>query len=491
MSTRALAANALVQVLFERRSLSAVLPQCLAQIHLADERAGERALAQEMCYGVLRWQPRLTAILGHLMRKPLKERDANVHTLLLLGLYQLIYMRTPNHAAVTETVSAVKVLNKAWASGLVNAVLRGYVRDAQRITAEVDSDEAAACAHPAWLLNAIKAAWPAPVASGILPLATLVRRTGCPSAVSAGTRANRHPCTSQWQAIVSANNQHPPMTLRVNARHMDRAAYLQTLQAVGIQADAALHTSHGVTLTQPVDVERLPGFKDGWISVQDAAAQLAAPLLNVQAGQRVLDACAAPGGKTAHILELQPEIMLTALDNDGLRLKRVHETLQRLNLSAHMQQGDGRIQLRQADAATPATWWDGVPFDCILLDAPCSATGVIRRHADIKYLRRPEDIAALAEQQARILEALWPLLRPAQAPQKDLPERSGGVLLYATCSILPQENQQQITQFLARHPDAREQLICADWGRPVEVGRQVLPGEDGMDGFYYAQLIKV
>ena len=229
MSTRALAAEALVQVLFERRSLSAVLPQYLAQIPPSATQASERALAQELCYGVLRWQPRLAALLQLLMSKPLKARDANIHTLLLLGLYQLIYMRTPDHAAVTETVSAVKALNKAWASGLVNAVLRGYVRDAQRLATEVDRDEAAAYAHPAWLLNAIKTAWPA-----------------------------------DWQAIATANNQHPPMTLRVNARHMDRAAYLQALQATGIEAHAAPHTSHGITLAQPMDVERLPGFRDGW-----------------------------------------------------------------------------------------------------------------------------------------------------------------------------------------------------------------------------------
>jgi 16S rRNA C967 or C1407 C5-methylase (RsmB/RsmF family) len=539
MSTRALVANALVQVLFERRSLSAVLPQCLAQVPLTAKGASERALAQEMCYGVLRWQPRLAAILKHLMRKPLKDRDANVHTLLLLGLYQLIYMRTPDHAAVTETVSAAKALNKAWASGLVNAVLRGYVRDAPRIAAEVDCDEAAAFAHPTWLLNAIKTAWP-----------------------------------QQWQAIATANNQHPPMTLRVNAQHMDRTAYLQALHAAGIEARTALHTSHGITLAQPVDVERLPGFQDGWVSVQDAAAQLAAALINApgrtpqcgerslpaslppatlvlpctsqdaqeppQPGQRslpaslnpslrspamcmdaqvpwaqdarragcpsaasawmhmssqerptlvhpvrrLLDACAAPGGKTAHILESQPGIALTALDNDGQRLNRVRETLQRLGLAepAHVRQGDGLVQVRQGDAAAPVAWWDGLPFDSILLDAPCSATGVIRRHADIKYLRRAEDITALAEQQARILEALWPLLRPEK--------EGGGMLLYATCSILPQENQQQMIRFLANHPDAHEQPITAGWGRPVEVGRQVLPGEDAMDGFYYAQLIK-
>lgn len=442
MSTRALAAEALVQVLFERRSLSAVLPQYLAQIPPSDKQASERALLQEMCYGVLRWQPRLTAILQHLMRKPLKARDADIHALLLLGLYQLIYMRTPDHAAVTETVSAVKALNKAWASGLINAVLRGYVRDAQRIATEVDRDDAAAYAHPAWLLNAIKNAQPL--------------------------------C---WQAILTANNQHPPMTLRVNARHMDRAAYLQALQAADIAAHAAPHTSHGITLAQPIDVEHLPGFRDGWVSVQDAAAQLAAPLIKAQPGQRLLDACSAPGGKTAHILESQPDIALIALDNDGQRLKRIGETLQRLGLDI-----DGSARVQQGDAATPTTWWDGIPFDSILLDAPCSATGVIRRHADIKTLRRAEDIMALAEQQARILEALWPLLRPAK--------EGGGMLLYVTCSILPQENQQQIMRFLANHPDAHEQPIIAEWGHPMEVGRQVLPGEDAMDGFYYARLVK-
>lgn len=475
MNARALAANTLAQVLFERRSLSVALPQCLAQLPLAhtststQKGAGEHALVQEMCYGVLRWQPRLTAILAHLMRKPLKERDANIHTLLLLGLYQLIYMRTPNHAAVTETVSAAKALNKAWASGLINAVLRSYVRDAERIATTVDCDDVAAFAHPAWLLNAFKTAWPAPHMS---------------------TQAQGSPARPLWQTIATANNQRPPMTLRVNTQKMNRDAYLQALQTAGIEAHAALHTSHGITLAQPMDVERLPGFSDGWVSVQDAAAQLAAPLLVTQgcgsAQHCVLDACAAPGGKTAHLLELlfatpaAANMALTALDNDEQRLKRVHETLQRLGLNDHAQimQGNSRIQLRQGDAAAPSTWWDGNPFDCILLDAPCSASGVIRRHADIKYLRQPADISALAEQQTRILEALWPLLRP------------GGMLLYVTCSILPEENQQQITRFLAAHPDAREQPICADWGRPVEAGRQILPGEDAMDGFYYAHLIK-
>lgn len=428
MSARTVAATVLAQVLNRRHSLSTVLPPVLAKLHPPTE----RALAQEMCYGMLRWYPRLAVVLDSLLDKPLKARDADVRCLLLLGLYQLIYMRIPDHAAVTETVAAAKALGKPWASGLVNAILRGFLRDRDRLLAEADRDETVAAAHPAWLLEEIKAAWP-----------------------------------DDWRAIIAANNQRPPMTLRVNAREQQvrRDDYLAKLAQAGMTASPAPHATHGVILDQPVDVERLPGFGTGEVSVQDAAAQLAAMLLDVRPGQRVLDACAAPGGKTAHLLELQPDIDLTALDSDAGRLRRVEENLRRLRLHARVIQGD---------AALPDAWWDGAPFDRILLDAPCSATGVIRRHPDIKILRRPEDIDALAQTQTRILEALWPLLKP------------GGMLLYATCSILPQENEQRITRFLAGHADAAEQVTGAAWGRPVSAGRQILPGEDDMDGFFYS-----
>lgn len=430
MKSRTAAAKVLAQVLGKGRSLGGILPPALAQLR----KDGERALAQEMCYGVLRWYPRLAALVERLLSKPLKERDADVRSLLLLGLYQIIYMRVPDHAAVTETVAAARDLGKPWAGGLVNAVLRNYLRDSAHLLEEVDQNEAAALAHPAWLLELIKHAWP-----------------------------------RDWQAIVTANNQRPPMALRVNAQHRERDAYLRMLVDDGIAAFPAPYTTHGVILEQPTDVERLPGFNEGWVSVQDSAAQLAAELLDVQPGQRVLDACAAPGGKAAHILESQPGIDLTALDSDAARLKRVDENLRRLQLQARLIEGD---------AAQPAAWWDGVMYDRILLDAPCSATGVIRRHPDIKILRRPDDIAALAELQGRMLQALWPLLKP------------GGMFLYATCSILPQENEQQITRFLAAQTDACEKAIDASWGNPGEAGRQILPGENNMDGFYYACLQK-
>lgn len=431
MKSRTAAAKVLAQVLGKGRSLGGILAPALAQLR----KDGERALAQEMCYGVLRWYPRLAALVERLLSKPLKERDADVRSLLLLGLYQIIYMRVPDHAAVTETVAAARDLGKPWAGGLVNAVLRNYLRDSAPLLEEVDQNEAAALAHPAWLLELFKNAWP-----------------------------------RDWQAIVRANNQRPPMALRVNARHMERDAYIRLLVDAGIAACPALHATHGVILEQPTDVERLPGFNEGWVSVQDSAAQLAATLLGVQPGQRVLDACAAPGGKAAHILESQPDIDLTALDNDAARLKRVDGNLRRLQLQARLIEGD---------AAQPAAWWDGVMYDRILLDAPCSATGVIRRHPDIKILRRPDDIAALAELQGRMLQVLWPLLKP------------GGMFLYATCSILPQENEQQITRLLMAQTDACEKAIDASWGNPREAGRQILPGENGMDGFYYACLQKL
>lgn len=430
MNARTAAAAVLAQIMNQGSSLSAALPPALAKLRAP----AERALAQELCFGAVRWYPRLVVVLDSLLDKPLKTRDADVRCLLLLGLYQLIHMRIPDHAAVTETVAAAKALGKPWASGLVNAILRGFLRDREGLLAEVDRDETAATAHPTWLLEEIKAAWP-----------------------------------DDWRAIIAANNQRPPMTLRVNARQKEqqvlREDYLTRLAQAGMTASPASRTMHGVILDQPVDVEHLPGFGTGEVSVQDAAAQLAAMLLDVRPGQHVLDACAAPGGKTAHLLELQPDIDLTALDSDAGRLRRVEENLRRLHLHARVIQGD---------AALPDAWWDGAPFDRILLDAPCSATGVIRRHPDIKLLRRPEDISALAQTQTRLLEALWPLLKP------------GGMLLYATCSILPQENEQQMTRFLAGHADAAEQVIGAAWGRPVSAGRQILPGEDNMDGFFYA-----
>lgn len=431
MDARGAAIAALAEVFGTGRSLSVSLPPALRQV--ADPR--ERALAQDLCYGVLRWWPRLEAIAALLVSKPLKGRDADIHCVILAALYQLIHTRIPPHAAVDEAVSLTAVLGKPWARGLVNAVLRRFLREREAMLARVDRDEAAALAHPRWLLDRMRRAWP-----------------------------------DDWRDIARAGNERPPMCLRVNRRQGGRDEYLRELAAAGLAATAHPHGAEALMLEQPVDVERLPGFSAGRVSVQDAAAQLAAGLLAPRPGERVLDACAAPGGKTAHILELQPGLReLVALDRDAARLERVRENLARPGLEA---------TLVCADAAAPADWWDGHPFDRILLDAPCSGTGVIRRHPDIKRLRRDADIAPLAAQQERLLEATWGILK------------AGGVLLYSTCSIIPEENDEQIARFLARHPEAAARRPEARWGRALSAGRQILPGEDGMDGFYYACLDK-
>lgn len=429
LPVREAACRVVLQVTDHGRSLSQLLPEYSASVE-----PRERALLQELCYGTLRWLPRLEWFAAQLLDKPLKGKDREVQILLLIGLYQLAYMDLPPHAAVSESVAAAQRLNRPWAKGLTNAILRRFLREREMLEERLPRNEEALTAHPRWLLKLLQQAWP-----------------------------------EQWPAIVAANNQRPPLTLRVNRRHQERSAYLAELAALGIDAQAAPHAPEGITLTIPLAVERLPGFAAGRLSVQDSAAQLAAHLLAAAPGQRVLDACAAPGGKTSHLLELYDGIELLAIDQEAARLARVADNLQRLNLQA---------QLVAADAARPESWWDGRPFERILLDAPCSASGVIRRHPDIKSLRRPEDIATLVTQQQRLLEALWPLLAP------------GGMLVYATCSVLPQENHQQIRRFLATCPTAHELVIDAEWGIAVEAGRQIIPGSDGMDGFFYACLIK-
>jgi 16S rRNA (cytosine967-C5)-methyltransferase len=426
---RAVAVSVLTRVVRDGQSLSSLLPHSLNS--LPPER---RALAQELCYGTLRWWPRLEFLLGQLMDKPLKAKELEVKCLLMCGLYQLGYMDIPPHAAVSETVAVTQLLRKGWAKGLVNAVLRRFQRERVSLEAALAHNESAACAHPVWLLKLLQQDWP-----------------------------------QQWPEIVDANNQRPPMTLRSNRSRQGREAYLEELVQAGIPADASPHAPDALTLEQPLGVEQLPGFSEGRVSVQDAAAQLAATLVAPERGMRVLDACAAPGGKTGHLLEICSDIELVALDIEEQRLSRVSENLERLGLHA---------SLVAADAAAPKSWWDGKPFDRILLDAPCSATGVIRRHPDIKLLRRAEDIDQLVRLQATILAALWPLLRP------------GGLLVYATCSVLQQENSRQLANFLARHDDASELPLQAEWGHTATIGRQILPNQDGMDGFYYACIEK-
>jgi 16S rRNA (cytosine967-C5)-methyltransferase len=419
------------EVLTQGHSLTACAPDHLAS--LRDPR--DRALAHELAYGGLRWWTQLQFLLGTLLKQPLKPKDSDIQALLLVGLYQLMHLRIPSHAAVAATVAASRLLNKGWAAALINAVLRNFLRKREQLTHAVEASVEASHAHPRWILEALRQAWP-----------------------------------EQWRDIVAQNNRRPPMFLRVNALKSTREDYLLRLSEAGIKAEAAPFTSHGIRLTKPQDVTRLPGFAEGEASVQDAAAQLAAPLLDVQTGQRVLDACAAPGGKTAHLFETCPGLgQLIAVEKDAGRMGALRDTLQRLQIKA---------ETILADAGDLSAWWDGQAFDRILLDAPCSGSGVIRRHPDLKCLKRASDIPQLAAAQLRLLEALWPLLG------------KGGKLLYVTCSVFPSENQEPIQQFLNQRHDAERLPIPAPWGHETPAGRQVLPGAADMDGFFFALLAK-
>ena len=431
-NTRASAACVIDRVVTGRRSLDAALAGVLPE--LGDAR--ERALVQELSYGTLRWYFELDAVLGALLNKPLKRRDSDLRCLLLSGLYQLRHLSIPVHAAINESVQAARVLDKPWATGMVNAVLRNSERHEAKLVQVIADSQSARFAHPGWLVKRVRKDWP-----------------------------------DDWQSVLEAGNRRPPFVLRVNRLRYSREDYLELLQQQAIEAQPLNHAGQGVRLGTPVPVDLLPGFADGAVSVQDGAAQLAAVLLDLSPGQRVLDACAAPGGKTAHILESEPALAgLTAVDIDAQRVRRIHAGLDRLGLKAEVLTGD---------AAQPQQWWDGMRYDRILLDAPCSASGVIRRHPDIKLLRRPADITALAAQQAAMLEAMWPLLS------------AGGMLLYTTCSILAEENEHQVARFLSDHADAESRVPDAGWGRACVHGRQLLSGEDDMDGFYFACIYKV
>jgi 16S rRNA (cytosine967-C5)-methyltransferase len=427
VNTRLVAARVLSRVLQDGQSLTAALDNTFSSI----ESGKDRAFIQALCYGVCRQYHRLDFILSQLLDKPLK--DADIKSLALVGLYQLKFMRVKPHAAVSETVLAAR--KKPWAKSLLNAVLRTYLREQEGLEHKADKCQVAALSHPDWLLRQIEQDWP-----------------------------------EQAPAILQQNNQQPPMALRVNLAKISRESYLQLLTEQEITAETVSFCPSSIKLEKPVSVDLLPGFADGLVSVQDTAAQLAAGLLDLQSGQRVLDVCAAPGGKAAHILESQAQLEeLVAVDIDESRMQRVSENLQRLNLQAKLVVGD---------ASNPSAWWDGKPFDRILLDAPCSALGVIRRHPDIKLLRRAEDIGQLQALQKSILHAIWPLLAP------------GGIMVYATCSILKQENEHQVQAFLAEYSDAVELPIDADWGAAGICGRQIFTGESAMDGFYYARLSK-
>lgn len=422
---RALAARAVAQVLAGASLDDALLA--------ARRQAAERdlPLIKSIAYGVLREHAQLLAFANRLLERPL-DREPEIQALIEVGFYQLRRMRIPPHAAVADTVAAVEALDRPRMSGLVNALLRRFQRERETLEAGLPADAATRHSFPGWLVQRIQADW--------------------------GAQAER---------VFEQSNAQAPLVLRVNRRRVSREAYLDQLHAAGLAAVAVDHLPEAIALESAVAVERLPGFGEGLVSVQDASAQLMGHLLDLQDGQRLLDACAAPGGKTGHALELA-DLQATALDIDRDRLHRVHENLRRLGLEA---------SVRAADASKPSAWWDGVPFDRILVDAPCSGTGVIRRHPDIRWLRREDDFARFANRQLRLLTALWPLLAP------------GGVLVYATCSIVQAEGEDVVRQFLLRIPDAKHEAIDASWGEARRVGRRIAP-EGAFDGFYYARLRK-
>jgi len=398
--------------------------------------ARDRAFARHLAYGVLRWLTALEWLADQLLKKPLRQKDQDINLLILIGIFQLWKGDAAAHAAIHESAECARKVGKPWAVSVINAVLRRFQREQADWTARlVNRDEQ--FAHPAWMLKLLQTDWP-----------------------------------REWRQIVEANNQPGPLWVRLN-RNFDTGDTIKGLQDGGFEVDHHPVVDGALKISPAAAVGSLPGFEQGRLSIQDPAAQLVTGLLNLQAGLRVLDACAAPGGKTCHILEAEPNLALTALDLSPARLKRVEENLARLGFKS-----PGQVTLMAANASETDAWWDGKGFDRILLDAPCTATGVIRRHPEVKWLRSPDQVKEAVNLQSRLLETLWPLIKP------------GGILLYATCSVLSIENSKQIQRFIGRHPDAELSEINAAWGQNLDYGRQILPGELEMDGFFYARLQK-
>ncbi len=432
INIRALAAGVLAPLLRQHGSLSTHLPDALEHCPPQD-----RALLQQLCYGTMRELFRLQAIANRLLKKPFKSQDMDLQALLLVGLWQLRSSRIPAHAALNESVEATQVLNKPWATKVFNAVLRRYQRDREALEQTLADDPCFTWNHPQWFIDKLSHNWP-----------------------------------EHWQEVLQANDLQAPLTLRTNVRQQSREQAMAQLTDQGIGATPCPYSPVGLTLDQAMDVSAIPGFSAGQLSVQDEAAQLAADLVEAEAGERILDACAAPGGKLCHLLEATPGLQeVVAIELEPARTQRITDNLQRLGLELE-------CRVETADASSQ-NWWDGTAFDRILVDAPCSGTGVIRRHPDIKWLRKGDEIAALAQVQLSILTNLWQMLKP------------GGRLVYATCSIFSQENERIIERFLRQQPDARHQPIAAEWGEARPFGRQLFPQIGGHDGFYYAVLNKV
>lgn len=419
-----MAAQAIEQVVEQGQSLSNILPPLQQKVSDKD-----KALLQELCFGVLRVLPQLDWLINKLMSRPMTGKQRTVHYLIMVGFYQLLHTRIPAHAALAETVEGAVAIKRPQLKGLINGVLRQFQRQQEELLAEFANSENKYL-FPTWLLKRLQKAYP-----------------------------------QQWQPIVEASNQRPPMWLRVNRQHHTRDSWLALLEETGLHGFTHPDYPDAVRLETAAPVAALPGFTEGWVTVQDASAQGCIPFLAPENGERILDLCAAPGGKTTHILEAAPGADVLAVDIDEQRLSRVYDNLKRLGMKAQVKQGDGRF---------PAQWCGDEQFDRILLDAPCSATGVIRRHPDIKWLRRERDIPELVQLQSEILDAIWPHLK------------TGGTLVYATCSILPEENSLQVAAFLTRTPNAK----LSQTGSLDQPGQQNLPGAEEGDGFFYAKIIK-
>jgi len=413
---RVVALQAICSVVLNKKSLSDALFPATGQ---------DLPFAKSLVFGTIRFYHHLNDVVTPLIKKPLEKTNLDLHCLLLLGAYQLLYANTPTHAAINETVAVAEKIDKIWAKGFINAILRNIDRNLESILASEH------LSHPSWLSKKLKKDYP-----------------------------------EQHQSILQENNKQAPMTLRVHPA-IARGDYQRQLKSVGIESEPCAIAKQALILNEAVNVGELPGFFEGSCYVQDASTQLAGQLLKPQDGELILDACCAPGGKTTHLAELCEGVNIVAIDNDQARLAKVKENIKRMQLN--------NIKLMEGDAGNH-DWWDKKQFDKILLDAPCSATGVIRRHPDIKLLRKPRDITQLSAIQSAILDNLWLCLKP------------GGTILYATCSVLKSENEQQISDFLERTKDAQHEQINLDWGMG-EIGKQQLPCRE-FDGFYYAKLTK-
>ena len=428
-NARAIAALILTETIAHRQPLNQTLIKYKAQT------LPDHAFIQALCYGVMRYYLQLEFIAKILLKKPLPAKHLLIQNLILIGLFQLIHMRVPDHAAIFETVAAAKHLKRLWAATLINGLLRTFQRQQTAIIEQTLTDLEASTAHPLWLLQSLQAAWP-----------------------------------EHYAQIIATNNSLPPAVIRVNPNYCSPTAAITILSKHNISASLLPETIAGLLVDTKEDLTLLPEFAAGMFSMQDGAAQLAVQLLEAAPNQTVLDACAAPGGKTCQLLEQAPTIKLTALDISPSRLNLILQNIARLRLPMPT--------IKAADAACTKTWWDNELFDRILLDAPCSATGIIRRQPDIKLLRTAKDIIDLTKQQQALLTNLWPLLKP------------GGILLYVTCSVLPIENEQLLEQFVNQHQDAIPIKLNLNTGCALPIGHQILPGQNNMDGFYYAKLLK-